>query len=199
MQGNLFQTQANLPLEKADVSYWPRWLSQPDPLFCELVGAFNWQQRALSLYGRTCLTPRLVAWCADDGVNYTYSGDTAPRQAWPIALLRLRRQLEAFCQMPFNGVLANYYRDGDDSMGWHSDDERSLGPQPCIASISLGAPRDFAFRPLSGGKQRHNICLEHGSLLIMQGETQKHWQHALPRRRRVNQPRLNLTFRHIID
>lgn len=185
-----------IDLPGADARYWARWVAQPEALASELVGVLNWQQRELMIYGRRVLTPRLVAWCGDPGVHYHYSGDTAPRQPWPGALQRLRQQLEAFCHHPFNGVLANYYRNGDDSMGWHSDDETSLGKQPVIASISLGAGRDFSFRPRGGGSTRH-LHLENGSLLIMAGETQRHWQHALPRRRSTREPRLNLTFRHV--
>lgn len=199
MQTSLFASDEQgevIDLPSADVRYWPGWLTQPEALASELIGALNWEQRVLMIYGRRVLTPRLVAWCGDPGVSYRYSGDIAPRQNWPLALSRLRHQLEHFCQCRFNGVLANYYRDGNDSMGWHSDDESELGERPVIASISLGAGRDFAFRPRSGGDTRR-LHLENGSLLVMAGETQRHWQHALPRRRRLGAARLNLTFRHI--
>lgn len=137
-------------------------------------------------------------WYADTDVHYQYSGRDCRALAWPGSLLALRRLLEQKLQQSFNGVLGNYYRDGNDAMGWHSDDERSLGQQPLIASISLGAGRDFLLRRKDDHTHKLTLHLQHGSLLLMAGGTQQYWQHALPRRKNVADARINLTFRHIL-
>lgn len=201
MQTDWLQTDnapQTLPMNDADVRYWAQAFetNHADSLLEALFKQLHWEQRSLRIYNKTHLTPRLVAWCADNGVQYEYSGDNAPRQDWTSALLTIKAQVETLCNARFNGALLNYYRNGNDHMGWHSDDESSLGKQPVIASVSLGAQRTFQFKHKTS-KQRVDIELEHGSLLVMQGNTQKYWQHALPKRLRENEARLNVTFRCI--
>lgn len=186
----------------ADRLYWPAFLNaeESDNYFQNIVKALHWQQRTLRVYNKDHLTPRLVAWCADPGIAYSYSGDTTPQQDWPPALIQLKEHVEQRCKARFNGALLNYYRNGDDSMGWHCDDESSLGEQPVIASLSLGAERTFQFRPKPPRTgERIDLTLENGSLLLMSGNTQKFWQHALPKRKRIQQARLNITFRYVHD
>lgn len=143
--------------------------------------------------------PRRCAWYGDPGARYAYSGLPLEPLPWTQALAGLRKALESHLGAPFNSVLANWYRDGHDRMGWHADDEASLGPEPLIASLSLGAPRRFALRH----RTRRDlptaaITLEHGSLLVMAGPTQRCWKHALPAMARVTDPRINLTFRYVL-
>lgn len=176
-----------------------------DDLMKNLISQLEWAQRPVKVFNKTHLTPRLVAWCGDDGVTYTYSGDTSPPQLWPEAIHPIKQQIEQSFKTEFNGALFNYYRDGQDNMGWHSDDEKSLGEQPVIASLSLGTERDFKFRPKPNTAlpndgnvtEAFDLTLHHGSVLIMRGDTQRHWQHALPKRMRINEPRLNITFRRV--
>jgi len=157
----------------------------------------QWNQYELTLFGRRMAQPRLTAWYGEPEARYRYSGLKLDPLPWHPALLRLRNQLENSLQEPFNSVLANAYRDGNDSMGWHSDNEKELGDNPLVASISLGAERRFLVRHRN---RRHSdgIWLESGSLLVMKQGCQKLYQHALPKTRKVNGLRINLTFRTIV-
>ncbi len=168
-----------------------------DALLAELTATLPWQQPRITLYGRSHPVPRLQSWHGDADAGYRYSGLAMTPQLWTRALARLRDQVAAACGHHFNSVLANLYRDGRDSMGWHADDEPELGPQPWIASLSLGAARDFALRRKGARRTALTLPLRHNQLLLMPAAMQQHWQHALPRRLRVEQPRLNLTFRLI--
>ncbi|HSM69807.1 MAG TPA: alpha-ketoglutarate-dependent dioxygenase AlkB [Xanthomonadales bacterium] len=157
-----------------------------------------WKQQDLVLFGKAVRQPRLTAWCSDPDVSYRYSGLTLPAAAWHPALLELRERLQVALERPFNSVLANAYRDGQDSMGWHADDEAELGSEPCIACISLGAVRQFRLRPrqpVAAKQSPLNIGLEPGSLLIMSGDSQRCWQHAVPKTRRLVGLRISLTYR----
>ena len=133
----------------------------------------------------------------DPGARYRYSGTTHTPSPWHAAVLNLRDRIAAHCDAPFNSVLINLYRTGQDSMGWHADNEPELGPEPLIASVSLGATRDFRLRRNDRSQPTITHALESGSLLVMKGDMQRDWQHSLPRRARVNQPRINLTFRQV--
>jgi alkylated DNA repair dioxygenase AlkB len=178
--------------------YHPGWICPGDAnrlLHC-LSEELPWRQYAIKLFGRKRPQPRLTAWCSDPGVEYRYSGICLGPTPWHPALDQLRRLLEARLECPFNCVLANAYRNGQDAMGWHADDEPELGEQPTIASVSLGQARTFRIRPHSGGASRA-MCLEHGSLLVMSGPSQSDWQHAIPRSRKPLGLRVNLTFRNI--
>jgi len=162
-----------------------------------LIATLPWQQPHITLYGRTHPVPRLQSWHGDAEAAYRYSGLAMTPAPWTPLLAGVRDQVSAACGHPFNSVLANLYRDGRDSMGWHADDEPELGESPWIASLSLGATRDFALRPKGGRRTALTLPLRHNQLLLMPPAMQRHWQHALPRRLRVGTPRVNLTFRLI--
>ncbi len=171
---------------------------QADEIFQRLLHELPLAQKQVRVFGVWHNEPRLTAWHGDAGAVYTYAGVTQQPQPWTPALQYLRDRLADFAPASFNSVLANYYRDGRDAMGWHSDDEPELGPAPTIASLSFGACRRFVMAPRHKPDKRRVVFeLSHGSLLIMQGDCQKLWRHALPKSARVLQPRLNLTFRHI--
>lgn len=168
-------------------------------LLTHLTEAVAWEQRSISLFGKTHPQPRLTAWYGDPEARYAYSGLAWEPKPWLPALADLRQRVEAAAGCRFNSVLLNLYRDGRDSMGWHSDDEPELGPAPTIASLSLGAERRFRLRPRAGmmAAKPFGVDLPHGSLLLMHPPTQAEWQHALPKTARPVGPRLNLTFRWV--
>lgn len=165
-------------------------------LFTAIEKCCAWRQAEIRLFGRRVASPRLTAWYG--ARPYTYSNLTWPAQPWPAPLNRVRRKVEAVSGATFNGVLANLYRDGADSMGWHSDDEAELGPAPVIASLSLGAARRFIFRRRDDSTRKVGLILPDDSLLVMSGATQANWRHAVPKTARPVGPRLNLTFREIL-
>ena len=169
-----------------------------DDLLLDLQENTDWRRDVVRMFGREMPTPRLSAWYGDPGVCYHYSGISLTAAGWTGTLLRIKSRVEAVAGISFNSVLLNLYRDGGDSMSWHSDDESELGTNPVIASFSLGAARRFQFKH----KQRRELAridltLEHGSLLLMRGATQHYWKHCLPKTRRPTPPRVNLTFRMI--
>ena len=182
----------------AEIWHAPGFLARPaaDAL---LDNALTWRyrQERVRVFGRRHDVPRLTAWFADAGLTYTYSGLALAPVPLPPALDGLRQRLRAATGLAFNSVLANLYRDGRDRMGWHADDERALGAEIHIASVSLGAMRTLRFRAKAERRYTFNIDLGHGSLLLMRHPTQRHWQHCLPARANVSAPRVNLTFRHI--
>lgn len=168
-------------------------------LFQTLCQQLPWQQPQVRVFGRRHSVPRLTCWIADQGVGYHYSGISHLGIGWPAVMAPLRQRLTVLTGRHPNGALANLYRHGDDSMGWHRDNEPELGRDPWILSYNLGAERDFAFRQYGTSRQSHLITLQHDSLLVMSPQVQTHFEHALPRRRRVRDRRLNLTFREIIN
>ena len=176
----------------ACVELRPGWVSEPDELLARLVAETAWEQHDITLFGRTVPTPRLTAWTGDHA--YRYSGVLNAPRPWSPTLAALRDRLVAEVGAPFNSCLANLYRDGSDSMGWHSDDEPELGSQPVIASLSLGARRRFVLRHRASGR-RWSLDLGAGDLLVMRGESQADYRHAVPKTTRPVGPRLNLTFR----
>ena len=168
-------------------------------LFNTLYETLSWQSHQIKLFGRLLDQPRLTAFYGDYGIHYTYSNLTLTAEPFTQELLFIKQTIESVCQTTFNCVLANLYRDGSDSMGWHSDDEPSLGDQPTIASVSFGAERIFHLRhKFDQSMPTQKVLLSHASLLIMQGQSQSHWQHQLPKSKRVALPRINLTFRRIV-
>ncbi|GEK08195.1 alpha-ketoglutarate-dependent dioxygenase AlkB family protein [Pseudoalteromonas peptidolytica] len=185
----------NLP---SGFSYQPSAISfeKSLALYDALCSTIPWQQNTITLFGKTHKIPRLERFIADPGMRYSYSGKLLDSAPWPGILQGIRKTLERRFDVSFNALLANYYRDGQDSMGWHSDDEPELGATPVIASLSLGATRKFKIRH----KNTHevtDIFLETGSLLMMQGNSQRDYQHALPKQAKVTQGRINLTFRSV--
>lgn len=200
-QHNLF-TEPSRPvsveLADAKVELRPRFLGadEASELFDRLVDTVPWRQDRLTLWGREHLVPRLHQWFGDAGLAYSWSGLEMQPLPWIAPLRALRERLRLETGAAFNTALANYYRDGADSVGWHADDEPELGQAPMIASISLGAERDFQLRHRTRKDlPTTTIKLPHGSLLLMSGPTQRHWKHQLPRRRRESSGRVNLTFR----
>jgi alkylated DNA repair dioxygenase AlkB len=169
-----------------------------DRYLAALLDAVPWRQETFSIYGKVMQMPRLTAWYGDAGATYVYSGIKNEPLGWTAELAEIRADLESFLGVRFNSVLLNRYRDGNDSISWHADDERELGEQPTIASISLGAARTFQLRGEVDKKPIGSILLEHGSLLTMEGRSQVDFQHAIPKERKVLGERINLTFR-VID
>ena len=189
-----------LQLPQADLLFDPAFLAPAEAaaLLVQLTAEVAWEQRAIRIFGQEMPQPRLTAWYGDLAARYTYSGLTWEPRPWTPALLALRQRVETATEARYNSVLLNLYRDGRDSMGWHADDEPELGPAPTIASLSLGATRRFRLRPRPGlAHPPFSIDLPNGSLLLMRGPTQQHWQHALPKTVRPVGPRLNLTFRWV--
>ena len=171
----------------------------PHIVMGRLINEVPWRAENIFVWGRTYPQPRLIAWYGDAGKNYTYSGINLSPLPWTQALLDIKSRVEAATRTDFNSVLLNYYRDHRDSMGLHSDDEPELGAQPILASLSLGEERTFIF------KHRHDrtlkpvrLKLASGSLLLMEGETQRYWKHGIDKETHPCGPRINLTFRRIL-
>ncbi|MCC4265024.1 alpha-ketoglutarate-dependent dioxygenase AlkB [Oceanimonas baumannii] len=172
--------------------WWPDAFSgEADHWLAQLSRDIPWQQHRLTMFGRDVSEPRLSCWMGEWA--YRYSGRERAPVPWHPLVKAMAERLELICGQPFDGVLLNLYRNGNDSMGWHADDEPELGRNPTIASVSLGATRRFLLRHHSGEQQE--LWLEHGSLLVMAGEMQHHWRHALPKMVRTQDVRINLTFR----
>lgn len=178
---------------------YPEFLSEVDAdvALRELVRTNSWEQPSLMMFGRMVDEPRLSTWHSD-GQSYTYSGRERLAQPWTALLRNIRGQCEQHTGHTFNGVLVNYYRDGGDHLGWHSDDEAINGAEPLIASISLGAERRF--------DMRHRVTREvvstqlgHGSLLVMSGLSQQCWHHRIPKMTTITDARVNLTFRRLLS
>ena len=188
----------SLPLADADLCYWPQIDAgiDTDALLQELIETTDWRQETITVYGKAYRQPRLSAWFGD--CSYRYSGITLQPTPWTSTLLDIKSRVEVLAEHEFNSVLLNYYRDGTDSMGMHSDDERELGKEPVIASLSLGETRNFSLRHKSRKDlQSFKLPLESGSLLVMRGPTQTHWRHGIAKSRQACGPRLNLTFRKV--
>lgn len=188
-------------LPGAELWFAPDWLQagQADALFAELRDSIEWETHRIRLFGREVDSPRLSSWIGDEGASYTYSGARFQPRPWPHALADIRRRLARELDYEFNSVLANRYRNGRDYMGWHSDNESALGPQPIIASLSLGATRRFILKGRQEPRRRLELELPCGSMLVMRGDTQQNYRHALPRTARPVGERINLTFRRIVD
>lgn len=188
-----------LYLPDAAVQYLPGWLTAADAN--QLMGALQadvrWQVHRIRMFGSWVDLPRLSCWVGDPQACYCYSGAEFRPHPWSPALQAVRERLQAEDFGRFNSVLLNRYRDGRDSMGWHSDDEPELGPTPVIASLSLGAARRFLLRRRDDPALRADLMLGHGDLLLMAGQTQRFYQHALPKAARIGEERINLTFRLI--
>ena len=162
--------------------------------FQDLLKNIPWRHDEVVMFGKHIVTARKVAWVADEGVAYAYSGKSREPTAWTETLRELKTICEAHTASAYNSCLLNFYQNGSEGMGWHSDDESTLVPGSSIAAISLGAERKFSFKHRRT-KQTVSQTLENGSLLDMRGDTQKNWLHQLPKTRRVNEPRISLTFR----
>jgi len=181
-----------------DFSYFPKYLdnSSSDKLLETLLERNQWEREIFKIYGKSISAPRLTSWFSDPMVSYRYSGKKRFGKPFTPELVQLRQILNARLNVHFNFVLANFYRDGKDYVGWHADDEPDLGSRPLIASISLGESRRFRVRHNSR-KVTESIDLVHGSLLIMRGQSQSHFKHCLAKTKRLVNSRINLTFRTI--
>ncbi|HDS1655292.1 alpha-ketoglutarate-dependent dioxygenase AlkB family protein [Stenotrophomonas maltophilia] len=188
-----------LDLPDADVQHLPGWLDAADAgrLMCTLEAEVPWEVHRIRMFGHWVDSPRLSCWIGDPQARYRYSGAEFVPHPWPPVLQTLRERLQAAGVGRFNSVLLNRYRGGTDHMGWHSDDEPELGPAPVIASLSLGAARRFLLRRRDDTTRKAEYLLGHGDLLLMAGQTQRFYQHALPKMARVRGERINLTFRWI--
>jgi alkylated DNA repair dioxygenase AlkB len=178
------------------------WLAprDADEALADLLANVPWAEQHIVLFAKQVAQPRLSAWMGDEDATYTYSGLTQRPASWSASVAAMRRRLEATLGRPFNGVLLNLYRDGRDSMGLHADDEPELGPDPLVASVSLGAERRFLLKPRRRGEGAAplGLVLTHGSLLVMEGAVQRGWVHGVPKDPAVAAPRVNLTFRRIL-
>ncbi len=193
-QDSTFQ---RLDLPEGDVVFYPEFFppAVADRLLKAIRDTTAWRQERVTLYGRPVNLPRLTAWHGDEGAGYTYSGIANVPKPWTRALLEVKHAIEPVAGVEFNSVLLNRYRTGQDSVSWHSDDEKEFGVNPVIASISFGGARAFQFRHKRDKAPRASIELTHGSLLVMAGATQHNWVHQIPKTKRAVAERLNLTFR----
>ena len=196
---DLGQCKQNLLPIDGSAQYYPEFISEEVSLSLidQLNKSLRWDADQLIMFGKLVTTRRKVAWVGDPECTYTYSGVKRNPQAWTPELLSMKTRLEKLTQSEFNSCLLNFYHDGADGMGWHSDDEKELDTKSPIASLSLGSTRKFAFRHKIN-KSTISIFLEDGSALIMNAPTQQFWQHALLKTKTIHTPRINLTFRKII-
>ena len=198
---DLFNTQNNpnlLPTD-GDVNYYGQIMSvqKAQDYFQYLFSEIAWKNDEAFIYGKHIITKRKVAWYADSNYSYKYSNISREALPWTTELLQLKKITEEISGETFNSCLLNLYHSGDEGMTWHSDDEKSLGKDTAIASLSFGAERKFAFKHKKT-MQKVEVFLQDGSLLLMHGTTQTNWLHRLPPTKKVNSPRVNLTFRTIV-
>ena len=172
-------------------------LPEADRLFAALQTGLDWQEESIFIFGRWVKVPRLMCWYGDADAYYRYSGVNHQPLPWTTELQSVREKVELLCRCAFNSVLANLYRDGKDSMGCHADDEKELGLNPVIASLSLGDERLLKLHHKKR-KETVDVILGHGDLLVMAGTLQHHWRHSIPKTQKLKTPRINLTFRRIL-
>lgn len=201
-QLNLFDTPPNssgeVQIKNGAYVYLPSFFTkkEADMLFDEFSKNIAWKQEEIKMYGKVVKFPRLTSWYGDCDKPYSFSGITLQPNPWTKELLEIKKRIEPLSDAVFNSVLLNLYRDGSNSISWHTDAEKELGKNPVIASVNFGAERTFQLRHI-GTKERIDIPLTHGSLLIMKGELQHFWQHQIPKTKTVKTSRINLTFRVI--
>ena len=182
----------------ADIALYHDAISDADRLHQEILEGTPWLQQEITVYHRKIPMPRLTCWMGE--ASYTYSNLKNEPGPWTAPVLEIREQMTALTGRSFNGVLLNLYRDGQDSMGWHADNEASLGPEPIIPSINLGATRRMRFKPRKNrAGEAFGFDLPHGSVLLMSGETQDNWLHTITKTTRPVGARINLTFRSVIS
>lgn len=186
-------------LPDADIDYYPNFFDnkRATEFFDKLKNEIPWQQDNITVFGKTHAQPRLTSLFGNEGKPYSYSNIVMQPNAWNPILMFIKNEIEEICNENFTTVLLNYYRNGKDSNGWHADNEKELGRNPIIASVSFGAERYFHLQHNTIKGQKLKINLEHGSLLIMKGSTQHFWKHQIPKTTKEIGPRINLTFRII--
>jgi alkylated DNA repair dioxygenase AlkB len=190
----------NLLSQDGTVLFYPDFFSikESQSFFDTLQKSIYWQQEQIKYFGKLVDCPRLSAWYGDPGAYYVYSGILNKPLPWTKELLVIKYKLETLCETEFNSVLLNLYRDGKDSMGFHQDNEKELGKNPCIASVSFGGTRNFRLKHLNRTDLSLTLPLSNGSVLIMKDETQDFWTHGISKTSKVVAPRINLTFRKIV-
>jgi alkylated DNA repair dioxygenase AlkB len=190
----------NLLPQDGEVYFYPDFFSkeESDQLFIKLQNEVNWKQEPIKIFGKEILQPRLTAWYGEENKPYSYSGITMVPTQWTPTLLLIKERIEKVSDSRFTSALLNFYRNQQDSMGWHRDNEKELGPDPIIGSVSFGENREFQFRHYYDKTLKKALLLTHGSFLLMRGNTQHFWEHALPKRSRTMGGRINLTFRKIL-
>ena len=201
-QYSFFNTESDNNFEKDHlyIDYIKNCFDEEESLYFlkSLMDKIKWKQDYINFFGKSHPLPRLTAWYGDSNMNYTYSGIPMTPYPWNNELLEIKKRADKYAKNNFNSVLLNYYRSGNDSVSWHSDDEKELGDQPIIGSVSFGATRKFRLRNKNNKKMIHNIELENGSLLIMKKLTQQYWEHEIPKTKKKVAERINLTFRTIL-
>ena len=188
-----------LDLPDAEIIYYPHFFDKKvaDDIFSQLKNDIPWQQDNITVFGKVHLQPRLTALFGNDGKSYSYSNIKMQPHPWNPILQKIKSQIESVSDANFTTVLLNLYRDGKDSNGWHADNEKELGNNPIIASVSFGTERVFQLKHNTIPGLKQNILLEHGSLLLMKGTTQHFWKHQIPKTAKPIGSRINLTFRVI--
>jgi alkylated DNA repair dioxygenase AlkB len=203
-QINLFESnqfiKTKFDLPNADVTLFDQFFSQKESfkLYESLLHDIDWQQDKIKMYGRQIDLPRLTAYYGDSKLDYTYSGIKMTPLPWTDDLIFIKNRIEKELDIKFTSCLLNYYRSGNDSMGWHQDNEKELGLNPSIASVSFGETRPFQLKHIDRKElPKTDILLNSGSLLLMKGTTQHYWKHQIPKTTKTIEPRINLTFRII--
>ncbi|QHT67433.1 alpha-ketoglutarate-dependent dioxygenase AlkB [Rhodocytophaga rosea] len=191
-----FEPTINLLPADGIVNYYGKILEPTDANFYleKMLSTIAWKNDEAVIFGRHLITKRKAAWYGDKTYEYTYSNTTKQALPWTKELLELKAMVEQSSGTTYNSCLLNLYHDGQEGMAWHSDDEKSLGKDSAIASLTLGAERKFSFKHKQT-KETVSLVLEHGSLLVMKGTTQTYWLHRLPPTKKITTPRVNLTFR----
>ncbi|WP_341222005.1 alpha-ketoglutarate-dependent dioxygenase AlkB family protein [Polaribacter atrinae] len=187
-----------IKIENGEYIYIPNFYDKPtaDKYLKRLIEDIKWKQESMNMYGKEIPFPRLTSWYGDQDKPYSFSGITLQPHPWSPGLLKVKKDIELKANVIFNSVLLNRYRDGSDSISWHTDAEKELGENPVIASVNFGAERKFQLKH-KDTNERIDIILQHGSLLIMQGELQHYWKHQIPKTKKPLGERVNLTFRVI--
>lgn len=185
-------------INNGEYLFYPNFFSktESDLFFQKFKSEILWKQESMNMYGKQVMFPRLTAWYGDNDKPYSFSGITLSPHSWSKELLEIKNKIEPIAKTQFNSVLLNQYRNGNDSISWHTDAEKELGTNPIIGSVNFGATRKFQLRHIET-KEKIEIELTHGSLLIMQGELQHFWQHQVPKTTQKVNERINLTFREI--
>ena len=192
-------TVEELSIPDADVIIYRSLFNQreSDELFSKLYNSISWKQEFIKIYSKSIPIPRLTAWHGDQENQYTYSNIEMTPQPWTSLLLEIKGKIGPLSGVQYNSVLLNLYRDGRDSVAWHSDDEAELGINPVVGSVSFGASRRFVLKHRYQADLKQEIDLTHGDFLLMKGPTQHHWRHQIPKTKKLVNPRINLTFRTI--
>jgi alkylated DNA repair dioxygenase AlkB len=187
-----------LPVD-GEVYFYPELFTpeESDQLFKALTENIAWKQEPVIIMGKEIMQPRLTAWYGNADKSYSYTGITMKPHAWTPELLIIKERIEKIAAQQFTSALLNFYRDGKDSMGWHRDNEKELGNNPVIGSVSFGTSRFFHLKHRQDKTLRQKIALTHGSFLLMKGSTQHNWYHSIPKELKVMESRINITFRTI--